>query len=190
MMRTPMDMCGTFSRPSEHARCAIQHASGSLRHTADCNQPVTSICTRASESAGQRCLVASMLLFCTMQLEQDLSNPAAPLNAAATYEDVLAMLRNTAIRWVKQGVLLLLCFALAVACHRSVPACPNMEAAHLLFLLPLAGGPLILWLSMRDASQLTCTSTKVNNLTYGWNLCILLQQQGPCAAGHAVRAAL
>lgn len=34
-----------------------------------------------------------------LQLEQDLSNPAAPLTAATAYEDVLSMLRNTAIRY-------------------------------------------------------------------------------------------
>jgi hypothetical protein len=72
-----------------------------------------------------------------MQLEQDLSNPAAPLTAAATYEDVLAMLRNTAIRWAQQGQVVLLCVALAVACHRSVQACLHSEAAHLLSSLPL-----------------------------------------------------
>jgi hypothetical protein len=37
-------------------------------------------------------------LLCVLQLEQDLSNPAAPLTAATAYEDVLSMLRNTAIR--------------------------------------------------------------------------------------------
>lgn len=44
-------------------------------------------------------LEAATLIVCLgLQLEQDLANPSSGLNAAAAYEDVLALLRNTGIR--------------------------------------------------------------------------------------------
>ncbi|WIA34599.1 hypothetical protein OEZ86_012919 [Tetradesmus obliquus] len=63
------------------------------------------VVTQLSEAVAQRSLMD------VSTLEQDLSNPAAPLTAATAYEDVLSMLRNTAIS-NKDRVRLVMLFAL------------------------------------------------------------------------------
>jgi hypothetical protein len=139
-----------------------------------------------------------VLLLCAMQLEQDLSNPAAPLTAAATYEDVMAMLRNTAIRWARHATDVyslcasVCCMAVCVARHRSGQASLHCELAHSPDChfdprLPDADAITEMY------QQITSVQARYHACTLRFNTlctCILLQQHRPCAAGDAVRAAL